>query len=122
MTTKAAFELNPCSSTPNEKDIKMQEIAPIDILFVNHTETPTQHDNSSLFQPPVLPGNAPTGMGLPSEVGAPYDSEEIRYHPGFELPPLDLEVLNTALENELIAEPTAEEVAAYHFLKYSLGK
>ena len=81
MTTKAAFELNPCSPTPNEKDIEMQEIAPVDILFVNHTETPTQHDNSSLFQPPVLPGNAPTGVGLPLEVSAPYDSEEIRYHP-----------------------------------------
>ena len=31
------FELNPHSPTPNE----IQDIAPIDILFVNHTETPS---------------------------------------------------------------------------------
>lgn len=39
------------------------------------------------------------------------------FHPGFELPPLDLELLNAALENESIPEPTAAEVAAYLFLK-----
>jgi hypothetical protein len=49
------------------------------------------------------------------------DSEE-EYHPGYQLPPLDLDLLNTMLENEPVAEPTAEEVAAYNFLKYALGK
>jgi hypothetical protein len=38
---------------------------------------------------------------------------------GYQLPPLDLHLLNTTLENEPVAEPTTEEVAA---LKYALGK
>jgi hypothetical protein len=76
-----------------------------------------------VFQPPV-PSDAPTGaLGLLLEVGTPhYDSDEARYHPGFELPPFDLDLFNMALENEPVAEPTAEEVAAYHFLKYTLAK
>jgi len=40
---------------------------------------------------------------------------------GFEIPPLDLELLNVALENEPIPEPTAAEVAAYLFLRRSIG-
>jgi hypothetical protein len=48
--------------------------------------------------------------------------EEATYHPGFDLPPLDLDLFNIVLENELVPEPTAEEVATYLFLKQSLGK
>ena len=98
--------------------------------FVNHTasETPTHHWHNNLnlsgphWQPPV-PHNPPTGvLGLPMEIGTTTHNSEERYHPGFEFPPLNLDLFNTALENKLVAEPTAEELAAYCFLKFSLGK
>ena len=60
---------------------------------------------------------------LPFEIGTPSnDSDEAMYHPGFDFPPLDLDLFNMVLENEPVPEPTAEETAAYQFLKYSLGK
>jgi hypothetical protein len=37
--------------------------------------------------------------------------------PTFDLPPLDLELLNMALDNDPILEPTVAEVAAYLFLR-----
>ena len=43
---------------------------------------------------------------LPSEVDAPHDLEEVRYHPGFELPPFNFDLFDTTLENEPVAEPT----------------
>ena len=93
----------------------MQEIAPIDLPFVNYTMPPLiAHHNDGVALAVVL--------GLPSEMGTPYDSEETRYHRKFDLPTLDLDLFNMALENEPVPEPTAEEVAAYQFLKYSLGK
>ena len=62
-------------------------------------------------------------IDLPFEIGTPSnDSEEARYHPGFDLPSLDLDSFNFVLENELVPDPTAEEVAAYQFLKYSLER
>ena len=55
-------------------------------------------------------------------LGTPYIGSEEKYYSRFQLPPLDLELLNKRLENEPVAEPTAKEVAAYHFLKHALGK
>jgi hypothetical protein len=89
-----------------------------------------------VFLPPVSNDsdlNAPTlnqassgelGLGLPSgETDAPYDSEEAIYHPRFQLPPLDLDILYTQLENEPVPEPTAEELSGYyHFLITALGE
>ena len=106
------------------------------------TIIPSTHDNLNLsespppFQPPIpLPvagdaSDVPTGvLGLPLEVletpqayTASGSSEELNYHPGYELPPFDLDLFMLTLENEPVAEPTAEEIAAYHFLKFSLGK
>ena len=119
-TTDVAFELAP-SSAPNS-DVEKQEIQPIDVPIVNYAmapTVPTHHDDFSAFQPlsPV-----PGVLGLLSEIGTHYDSEDARYHPGFDLPPLDLDLFNLMLENEQVPEPTAEEIAAYQFLKYSLGK
>ena len=78
------------------------------------------HNDSDFSQ------DAPTGVlgpGLLSaDLGIPYIGSEEEYYPGFQLPPLDLELLNKRLENEPVAEPTAEEVAAYNFLKHALGK
>ena len=113
---------------------------------VNHTEslTPGDVDNLSalshaLFQPPV-PSDACTlaqtgvlGLLPMLEVSTHFESNgrshgdigeatQARYHPGFELPPFDLDLFNMALENEPVTEPTAEEIAAYHFLKHALGK
>jgi hypothetical protein len=114
----AAIEL----AATNVEDVEMQEIVPADIPFVNPTVAPSHHDELSMFQPPA-PGDAPTGvLSLSSEIGALCDVEETRNHPGFDLPPLDLDLFNMVLENEQVPEPTAEEVAAYHSLKYLLGK
>jgi hypothetical protein len=74
--------------------------------------------NDSVFSPSQ---DAPTGV-LGLDIGTPYINSEEEYHPGFQLPPLDIELLNMRLENEPVAEPTAEEVEAYHFLKHALGK
>ena len=114
-----AFELT--ASSPATDVDSMQETMAIDVPFAI---TPTHHHDLSVVQPPSppLPSDAPTG--LPSEThGLSYDSvEEATYHPGFDLPPLDLDLFNMVLEKKLIPGPTAEEVAAYLFLKQSLGK
>ena len=131
-TITAAFasesSFNPCSSSPLaiDKNTGMSDMMPVDVPFANRTETQAlaHHDKLSqvVFQPPV-PTDAPTSNRNPNTpVGTPYNSDEARYHPRFELPPFDLDLFNMALENEPVAEPTAEEVAAYQFLKYTLGK
>jgi hypothetical protein len=121
-TTDVAIEFRVApSSAPDSgvDSVEVQEIAPVDVPIVNYAMAPTQQDDFSVFQPlsPV-----PGVLGLPSEIGTHYDSEDARYHPGFDLPPLDLDLFNLMLENEQVPEPTAEEIAAYEFLKYSLGK
>ena len=115
----ATFELAP-TSAPNS-DVEMQENAPVDKPIIHHAVAPTHHDNLSVFRPlsPVpLPGVLGS-LGLPSVIGTYYDSD---YHPGFDLPPLDSNLLNLMLENEQVPEPTAEEIAAIQFLKHSLGQ
>jgi len=63
------------------------------------------HDDFSVFQ---SPSPVPGVLVLPSEIGTHYDPEEARYHAGFDLLPLDLDLFNMVLENDLIPEPTAE--------------
>lgn len=91
--------------------------------------------SQAVFPSPVQPpspvpglgdaGDAPTMTGVTAPGPGPYinsaESEEDYDHPGFHLPPLDLDLLYMSLEKEPVAEPTAEEVAAYHFLKNALG-
>jgi hypothetical protein len=118
------FELTWATSSPTTDINSMQETRAIDVPFAI---APTQHHDLSMVQPPSppLPSNASTRvLGLPSETHGPsYDSvEEATYHPGFDLLPLDLDLFNMVLENELIPGPTAEEVVAYLFLKQSLRK
>ena len=66
------------------------------------------HDDFSVFQ---SPSPVPGVVVLPSEIGTHYDSEEARYHAGFDLLLLDLELFNMVHENDLVPEPTAEVVA-----------
>jgi hypothetical protein len=67
-----------------------------------------------MFEPPV-PSHALARETINNEeAGLMYTSH---WHPGFDLPPLDLELLNAALVNNPIPEPSAEEVAAYQFLR-----
>jgi hypothetical protein len=92
----------------------------------NISQTAFQVQPPSPLALPVL-GDAPTqagmvGLILSADLDTLYIDSEEEYHPGYQLPPLDLDLLNTMLENEPVAEPTAEEVAAYNFLKYALGK
>ena len=107
-------------------DSEMLQIAPINVpgQLVDHTPT---HE-LLMFKPPVPSdalvwtqavetiNNGSEEMGLTQM--SRYTSH---WHPGFELPPLDLELLNATLENEPIPEPTAAEVAAYLFLRESIG-
>jgi hypothetical protein len=58
------------------------------------------------------PSPVPGILVLPSEISTYYDSEEARYYTGFNLPPLDLDLLNMVLENDLVPEPTAEVAAS----------
>ena len=67
------------------------------------------HVDFSVIQPP---SPVPGILVLPSEIGTHYDSEEARYYTGFNLPPLDLDLLNMVLENDLVPEPTAEVAAS----------
>jgi hypothetical protein len=106
-TTNAVLEHNPCFPTQNSLS---------QATFQGHP--PVIGDNSDLPDAPSASGSGVLGLLL-EDLGTHSEEE---YHPGFQLPPLDLELLNTTLENEPVAEPTAEEVAAYHFLKYALGK
>ena len=55
-------------------------------------------------------------------VSTPHIISEEVYHPRFQLPPLDVDLLYTTLDNKPVVEPTAEELAAYHFLKNALGE
>lgn len=93
------------TSTPTADEI--HEIAP------GPANVPLLTYELPIFQPgPPVP---PTGLGEKvnnEEAGIMYTS-----HPGFELPPLDLELFNAALETDPIPEPTAAEVAAYLFLR-----
>jgi hypothetical protein len=106
-TTNAVFEHNPSFPTPNN----LSQTA-----FQLEVQPPLPSDT------PGPTGVMPVTVGLLSAELCPYiDSEEV-YHPGFQMPPLDLELLYTRLENEPVAEPTAEEISAYRFLKNALGK
>ena len=116
----ATFEPAP-SSAPNS-DVEMLENAPIDVPIVNYAMAPTHRDDLSVFRPlSPVPGMLGS-LGLPSEIGTHYNSEDASYHPGFDLPPLDFDLFNLMLENEQVPEPTAEEMAAIQFLKDSLGQ
>lgn len=70
-----------------------------------------------MFQPLIPPGHAPIGLGDTIS----NDSEELDLtytcHPGFELPPLDLELFHMALKTDPILEPTPAEVAPHLFLR-----
>lgn len=105
-------------------------------VFEHDPSFPTHNDLSQVMfqvQPPV-PGNSDAPVAVATEVmpvglllaelesGNPYIDSEENFHPGFQLPPLDLDLLYMTLENEPVAEPTAEEIAAYFFLNNTLGK
>ena len=86
------------------------EIAPIDVLFVNHTTALASNAPWRFFC--VSVSESSTGVVvLLSEIGSHYDSEEAKYHAGFDLPPFDLDLFNTVHENDLVPEPTAEVAA-----------
>lgn len=104
-TTNAAFKHNPTHNNLSPGITVFQPPVPNDL----NAPTPSQSASGELGSQ-VLPSDAP------------YNPEEAIYHPRFQLPPLDLDLLYTTLENGPIAEPTAEEVSAYQFLKNALGK
>jgi hypothetical protein len=109
--TNAVFKHNPTFPT---HDNLSQTVFP----------SPVQHPSSPVTPVPGLGDHdalAPTMTGVMGLVGTPYIDSEEENHPGLQLPPLDLDLLYMSLENEPVAEPTAEEVVAYHFLKNALG-
>jgi hypothetical protein len=117
MTNHAVFEHNPSFPTDNH-------LSPSQAVFPNRV--PSQSASPSRLGVLALTGlgDAPTMTGVMSLDTGPYinfESEEEYDHPGFHLPPLDLDLLYMTLEKEPVAEPTAEEVAAYNFLKNALG-
>jgi len=102
----------PTVTVTSDHAAETQEIAPANCHGFPTHELP-------MFEPPA--SHVPTGEAINN------DSEEValihtsHWHPGLELPPLDLELFNAALENEPIPEPTAAEKAAHLFLRGLFG-
>jgi hypothetical protein len=114
-TTDVVFELTP--NLAPKSDVQMQEIMPIDVPTVKYTMAPAHHNNFSVFQPLSL---VPGVLGLPSGIDIHYNSENARYHSGFDLPPLDLDLFNLMLENKQVPEPTAEEITVFEILTWKI--
>jgi hypothetical protein len=115
ITIETAFK----SATADDEDTaEKHEVAPANVPSFSHIPT---HE-LPVFQHPVpghwhAPGETVNDKSENSKAGSSLMNTTSHWHPGFELPPFDLELFNAALETEPIPVLTAAEVAAHMFLR-----